>query len=85
MQTYYERVNSNAIGSSFFYNICGMKDYSKEVADLEKFPATKIKFSKGFVFANIATATEFEEQRSCFFRVRKTLYTNNNNNNNVFL
>jgi len=36
---------------------------------LEKYPATRIKFSKGFIFANLPTTTEFEEQRSTFFQV----------------
>ena len=69
-QTFYERVNSASRGSSFFYVACGMKDYSKDVAELERYATTKIKFSKGFVFANLATVSEFEEQRSTFFRVR---------------
>jgi hypothetical protein len=31
------------------------------------FPAIRIRFSKGFVFANVQAANEFEEQRARFF------------------
>jgi len=69
LQVFYERVNSHAVASYFFYTLCGMRDVSREMVDLEKYPATKIKFTKGFIFANDATAAEFEEQRSTFFQV----------------
>ncbi|XP_067120011.1 transmembrane protein 151B-like [Centruroides vittatus] len=66
-QIYFERVNSHSSGSCFTYTNCGVKDISKKLVDLEKHPATKIRFSKGFAFANIEAANEFEEQRMRFF------------------
>uniref|UniRef100_A0A914ULD2 Transmembrane protein 151B n=1 Tax=Plectus sambesii TaxID=2011161 RepID=A0A914ULD2_9BILA len=66
-QVYYERVNSHSAGNVFLYGICGVKDISKKLVDLELFPVTKIRFSKGFVFSNLQAANEFEEQRTRFF------------------
>ncbi|RZF37705.1 hypothetical protein LSTR_LSTR003116 [Laodelphax striatellus] len=67
-QVYYERVNSHAAGSSFVFAYCGVKDISRKlVLHQTKGPITKIRFSKGFAFANVAAAAEFEEQRSRFF------------------
>ncbi|CAG2160534.1 unnamed protein product [Oppiella nova] len=66
-QIYYERINSHVTGSCFSYGGCGVKDISKKLLDLELHPVTKIRFSKGFAFANIESANEFEEQRSNFF------------------
>lgn len=34
---------------------------------LEKYPVIKVRFSKGFVFACVQAANEFEEQRARFF------------------
>ncbi|XP_076045096.1 transmembrane protein 151B-like [Oratosquilla oratoria] len=67
-QVFYERVNSQAAGTCFLYSGCGVKDISKKLVDLSAFPATKIRFSKGFAFANIEAANEFEDQRSRFFQ-----------------
>lgn len=67
-QVYYERINSHASGSSFVYGRCGVKDISKNLVDLGKFPATKIRFTKGFAFANLEAANEFDEQRRRFFQ-----------------
>ncbi|KHN77669.1 Transmembrane protein -like protein [Toxocara canis] len=66
-QAYYERVNSHSAGNVFMYDVCGVKDISKSLVDLDRFPVTKIRFSKGFVFACMQAANEFEEQRSRFF------------------
>ncbi|XP_039293984.1 transmembrane protein 151A [Nilaparvata lugens] len=67
-QVYYERVNSHAAGTSFVFAYCGVKDISRKlVLHHTKGPITKIRFSKGFAFANVAAAAEFEEQRSRFF------------------
>lgn len=41
--------------------------------DLEKHPATKIRFSKGFAFANLEAANEFDEQRRRFFHENERL------------
>ncbi|KAF4523356.1 hypothetical protein B566_EDAN005510 [Ephemera danica] len=68
-QVYYERVNSHAAGARFVYAYCGVKDISRNLIDIcRKRPVTKIRFSKGFAFANVEAATEFEEQRARFFR-----------------
>ncbi|XP_035214442.1 transmembrane protein 151B-like [Stegodyphus dumicola] len=67
-QTYYERINSRASSSCFVYNYSDAKDISKKIVDLEKNPVTKIRFSKGFAFASLDVASDFEEQRMRFFR-----------------
>lgn len=67
-QIYYDRVNTHAAGSCFVYTDCGVRDISKRLTGLENHPATKIRFSKGFAFANIEAARSFERQRSDFFR-----------------
>ncbi|XP_023313503.1 uncharacterized protein LOC106649020 isoform X2 [Trichogramma pretiosum] len=66
-QVYYERVNSHAATSFYFYDYCGSKDISKELLLDPKIPITKITLSKGFAFSNVRSATEFEEARSRFF------------------
>ncbi|XP_011311303.1 uncharacterized protein [Fopius arisanus] len=66
-QVYYERVNTNAATSFYFYDYCGVKDISKELTMDAKIPITKITLSKGFAFSNMRSATEFEEARSRFF------------------
>ncbi|XP_075233633.1 transmembrane protein 151B-like [Lycorma delicatula] len=67
-QVYFERVNSHAAGASFVFAYCGVKDISRKLMLQEgKGPITKIRFSKGFAFANVEAAAEFEEQRSRFF------------------
>lgn len=67
LQTFYERVNSHAAGSVFIYDACGVKDISKSLIDLERYPITRINISKGFIFACMQAANEFEDQRSRFF------------------
>ncbi|KAL3873641.1 hypothetical protein ACJMK2_036736 [Sinanodonta woodiana] len=66
-QAYYERVNSHSIGCAFNFTNCGVKDMSKDVTGLEDYPATKIRFSMRFSFANRESEQEFQEQRSRFF------------------
>ncbi|XP_068085686.1 transmembrane protein 151B-like [Anabrus simplex] len=66
-QVYYERVNSHAAGSCFVFAYCGMKDISRELLLDKRGPITKIRFSKGFAFANVEAAADFEEQRARFF------------------
>ncbi|VDN03858.1 unnamed protein product [Thelazia callipaeda] len=66
-QAFYERVNSHAAGSIFIYDTCGVKDISKSLTALEQYPITKITITKGFVFACMQAANEFEEQRARFF------------------
>ncbi|XP_064115409.1 transmembrane protein 151B-like [Macrobrachium nipponense] len=67
-QVFYERVNTYAAGTCFTFYNCGVKDISKRLVDLSKYSYTKIRFSKGFAFANLETANEFEEQRARFFQ-----------------
>ncbi|KAK2575955.1 hypothetical protein KPH14_007316 [Odynerus spinipes] len=66
-QVYYERVNTHAATSFYYYDYCGVKDISKELIPDPKAPITKIALSKGFAFSNMRSATEFEEARSRFF------------------
>ncbi|XP_059161138.1 uncharacterized protein LOC131944488 isoform X2 [Physella acuta] len=71
-QVYYERVDSKTAGAAFNHTQCGVKDISRPLTDLEKYPAIKIKISKGFSFANLDTEFEFEEQRAQFFQEYET-------------
>ncbi|CAJ0585699.1 unnamed protein product, partial [Mesorhabditis spiculigera] len=71
-QVYYERVNSHSAGNVFLYDVCGLRDISKQVEGLEKYPVTRIKVAKGFVFACMQAANEFEEQRTRFFNENET-------------
>ena len=66
-QIYYERVNSHTAGNVFMFDTCGYRDISKSLVEFERFPVVKLKFSKGFVFACVQAANEFEEQRTRFF------------------
>ncbi|XP_033302968.1 uncharacterized protein LOC117207148 isoform X2 [Bombus bifarius] len=66
-QVYYERINTHAATSFYYYDYCGVKDISKELILNPKVPITKINLSKGFAFSNMRSATEFEEARSRFF------------------
>lgn len=67
-QVYYERVNSHTSSSAFNFSQCGSKDISKSLSSLESYPATKIKFTKGFSFATVEAENEFEDQRAQFFQ-----------------
>ncbi|XP_074661015.1 transmembrane protein 151B-like isoform X2 [Tubulanus polymorphus] len=67
-QVYYERVNSHTAGCAFNFTRCGYKDISKTLRGLEDFPATKIRFTKGFSFATVDAESEFEDQRAQFFQ-----------------
>uniref|UniRef100_A0AC34R1L0 Transmembrane protein n=1 Tax=Panagrolaimus sp. JU765 TaxID=591449 RepID=A0AC34R1L0_9BILA len=49
------------------FDVCGYRDISKNLVGLEKFPIVRLRFSKGFVFACVQAANEFEEQRTRFF------------------
>ncbi|KAH7726127.1 hypothetical protein AAVH_06315 [Aphelenchoides avenae] len=66
-QVFYERVNSHTSGNVYLYDQCGVRDISKDLVHLEKYPVIKVRFSKGFVFACVQAANEFEEQRARFF------------------
>ena len=67
-QVYYERVNSHTAGSAFNFSRCGVKDVSRTLVNVEGYPATKVKFTKGFSFATVEAENEFEDQRSQFFQ-----------------
>ncbi|KAK0056099.1 transmembrane protein 151B, partial [Biomphalaria pfeifferi] len=71
-QVYYERVDSKTAGAAYNYSQAGVKDISRPLSDLEKYPAIKIKISKGFSFANLDTEFDFEEQRAQFFQEYET-------------
>ncbi|KAE9415720.1 hypothetical protein Angca_006983, partial [Angiostrongylus cantonensis] len=71
-QVYYERVDSHSAGNVFIYDVCGVKDISKSVLDLELFPLTRVRVNQGFVFACIQAAREFEQQRTRFFNENET-------------
>ncbi|KAH9507230.1 hypothetical protein Btru_056678 [Bulinus truncatus] len=71
-QVYYERVDSKTAGAAYSYSQCGVKDISRPLTDLEKYPAIKIKVSKGFSFANLETEFDFEDQRAQFFQEYET-------------
>ncbi|CAB3404515.1 unnamed protein product [Caenorhabditis bovis] len=71
-QVYYERMNSHQAGSMFIYDVCGYKDISKTIVDIEKYRVTRIRLSRSFVFANMQAANEFEEQRTRFFNDNET-------------
>ncbi|XP_061174456.1 transmembrane protein 151B-like [Saccostrea echinata] len=67
-QVYYERVNSHTAGSAFNFTHCGIKDVSASLTGLENFPATKIRFTKGYSFLCSEAEYEFDEQRNRFYR-----------------
>ncbi|VDO37892.1 unnamed protein product [Haemonchus placei] len=71
-QVYYERVDSHSAGNVFIYDVCGVKDISKTVLDLERFPLTRVRVTRGFVFACMQAAREFEQQRTRFFNENET-------------
>ena len=67
-QVYYERVISHTASSAFDFANCGIRDISKSLCNLEVYPATKIRLTKGFSFSNVEAENEFEDQRSNFFQ-----------------
>ena len=46
-QVFYERVNRPGVCGSFSYVGCGVKDISKQLADLDKWPALRLRVTKG--------------------------------------
>lgn len=65
-------MDSSTAGAAFNFTQCGVKDISRPLTELEKYPAVKIRISKGFSFANVDTEFEFEEQRARFFQEHET-------------
>ncbi|KAI6181687.1 Transmembrane protein-like protein [Aphelenchoides besseyi] len=66
-QVYYERVNSHTSGNVFMFDVCGVKDISKDIIDADDFSLFRVRFTKGFVFACVQAANDFEDQRTRFF------------------
>lgn len=56
-QVYYERVNTHSASTSFAHACCGQRDASRNLVLDTKTPITKVRFSKGFAFANIEAAS----------------------------
>ncbi|VDM54023.1 unnamed protein product [Angiostrongylus costaricensis] len=61
-QIYYERVDSHSAGNVFIYDVCGVKVVR----------IILVRVNRGFVFACIQAAREFEEQRTRFFNENET-------------
>ncbi|KRY36864.1 Transmembrane -like protein [Trichinella spiralis] len=72
-QVYYERINSKTATCGFVYQTCGVRDISKCLINLDRFPVTKVRFTKSFVFTTLQAANEFEEQRARFFHDNETI------------
>ncbi|XP_053238880.1 transmembrane protein 151B [Podarcis raffonei] len=66
-QVYHERVNTHVAEAEFDYSNCGVKDISKDLIDLENFPATRLRFTKCFSFANVESENSYLTQRARFF------------------
>lgn len=56
-QVYYERVNTHSASTVFAHACCGQRDASKNLVLDSQTPITKVRFSKGFAFANIEAAS----------------------------
>lgn len=54
---YYERVNTHSASTSFAHACCGQRDASRNLVLDSRTPITKVRFSKGFAFANIEAAS----------------------------
>ncbi|XP_078518139.1 transmembrane protein 151B-like [Lissotriton helveticus] len=66
-QVYHERVNTHVAEAEFEYSHCGVKDISKDLLDLDRHAATKVKFTKCFSFANTESENSYLTQRAHFF------------------
>ncbi|KGL89520.1 Transmembrane protein 151B, partial [Charadrius vociferus] len=66
-QVYHERVNTHVAEAEFDYSNCGVKDISKDLIDLESYPATRLRFTKCFSFANVESENSYLTQRARFF------------------
>ncbi|XP_047739824.1 transmembrane protein 151B-like [Hyalella azteca] len=67
-EVFYQRINSRTAESRFEFSRCGVRDVSKKLVNLSRYPFLKLKFSKGFAFSNLEASVEFEEQRTRFFQ-----------------
>ncbi|XP_058871892.1 transmembrane protein 151B-like [Acipenser ruthenus] len=66
-EVYHERVNTHASSSEFDYSHHGVKDVSKELLGLSDYPATRLRFTKCFSFADSEAETAYLTQRARFF------------------
>ncbi|KAM8900358.1 transmembrane protein 151A [Spinachia spinachia] len=66
-QVYHERVNTHASSSEFDYGRYGVKDVSKELLDLKRHPAVRLRFTKCFSFSSARAEAAYLTQRARFF------------------
>ncbi|XP_054457064.1 transmembrane protein 151A [Anoplopoma fimbria] len=66
-QVYHERVNTHASSSEFDYARYGVKDVSKELLDLRRHPAVRLRFTKCFSFSSARAEAAYLTQRARFF------------------
>ncbi|XP_031706802.1 transmembrane protein 151A isoform X3 [Anarrhichthys ocellatus] len=66
-QVYHERVNTHASSSEFDYARYGVKDVSKELLDLQRHPAVRLRFTKCFSFSSARAEAAYLTQRARFF------------------
>lgn len=70
---YYERVNTHSASTSFAHACCGQRDASRNLVLDSKTPITKVRFSKGFAFANIEAASGKSNEKGNILQVRKVI------------
>ncbi|XP_048084473.1 transmembrane protein 151B [Alosa alosa] len=66
-QVYHERVNTHVAEGEFDYNLCGMRDVSRDLQGLEGHSATRLRFTKCFSFAGAGPENAYLNQRARFF------------------
>ncbi|CAL8317002.1 unnamed protein product [Boreogadus saida] len=66
-QVYHERVNTHVAEAEFDYGDCGVRDVSKSLLGLRGVAAARLRFTKCFSFANVASENSYLTQRGCFF------------------
>uniref|UniRef100_A0A915MHT9 Bestrophin homolog n=1 Tax=Meloidogyne javanica TaxID=6303 RepID=A0A915MHT9_MELJA len=59
--------------TSYHYLRRTRRDLTKELDGLEDFAVVRMRFTKGFLFATVEAANEFEEQRTRFFTENEML------------
>lgn len=52
---------------TLYFTFFIFQDISKDIYDMDDYGLVKVRFSKGFVFACVQAANEFEDQRTRFF------------------
>lgn len=66
-QVYHERVNTHVAEGEFDYSHCGMKDVSRDLRGLERYPAIRLRFTKCFSFTEAGPENDYLSQRARFF------------------